>query len=316
MKRFACIAALAAVSCSAAAQEAMIVSTGSPTGTYSSMFKSIQMLCGDKVALQELNSTGSDENIDNLINKKADLAFVQTDALQMTANNDPRAGEANIRTLVPLHNEEVHPIALKDLSRVSGGLSFGGKNFFGSKQELTSLADLNGIKVGAWGGSYTTARAIAILGGVQYEPVQFPNEAQALAALDKGQIGAIIAVGGQPLGFVQKLGPGYKLLRIDSGLAAKVKAYTPARVSYRNIGASGVETIAARAYLVTKNYTTPERRARLSALKQCILDNEGNFKEGTGHHPKWADVDLKAPTVWANYETTPAIAQAPAAKRR
>jgi uncharacterized protein len=291
----------------AAQDPPLVVSTGSAKGTYSHMFKSMQALCGARVPMQELESSGSDQNIDRLINRKADLAFVQSDALQLTAMNDPRASEAQIRALVPLHPEEVHIVAKASLTKTQGGWKMPGfdKTFGGDKVALNSLADLGGVRVGAWGGSYTTARAIGFLGGIPYEVVQFDNEEQAKAALNKGEIAAIIAVGGQPLGFVSGLDKSYKLLKIEAGLASKVKAYQATRVNYRNLGADSVETVAARALFVTRNYTTPSRRQRLTELRNCLLENEGELKEGTGHHPKWADVDLKAPTVWAAYETVP-----------
>ena len=317
-KLFGAAIVAALISTSALAQEVIVVSTGGPKGTYSSFFKSIDLVCGDTVKLVELASTGSDANIDNLIGKKADAAFVQADTLQFTAMNDPRAGDSQIRVLLPMYPEEVHVIALKDLSKTSGGLSLFGKNIGGSTTALNSLSDLEGLKVGAWGGSFTTARAISYLGSVKYEAVQFDDDKSALAALQKGEIAAIVAVGGQPLGFVSGLSSNYKLLKISSDLADKVKAYQKARVSYRNIGASGVETVAARSLLVVKNYTSPARKAKFTALKACIVKHDADFKEGTGHHPKWADVDLNAPVSWAMYETAdePFSSTAPAKKRK
>ena len=302
-KSFLIAAALSALlSAQAFAQEVVVISTGGPKGTYSSFFKSIQMMCGDTVQLIEKPSAGSDANIDNLINKQADAAFVQSDTLQFTAMNDPRASDSQIRVLLPLYPEEVHVIALKDLSKTSGGVSMFGKNIGGTKTQLNSLADLEGVKVGSWGGSFTTARAISYLGGVKYETVQFDDDKKALAALNTGEIAAIIAVGGQPLGFVSGLSGNYKLLKIDSSLADKVKAYQKARINYRNLGADSTETVAARSMLVVKNYSTPARKEKLAILKRCIVSKIGDFKEGTGHHPKWNDVDLDAPVSWAMYD--------------
>lgn len=309
MKKYLTIAALSAILATQAfAQEVVVVSTGGPKGTYSSFFKSIQSLCGDTVQLVEKPSSGSDQNIDNLINKQADAAFVQSDTLQFTAMNDPRASDSQIRVLLPMYPEEVHVIALKTLAKTTGGFNIAGRNIGGNKTSLNSLADLEGVRVGAWGGSYTTARAISYLGGVKYEAVQFDDDKAAKAALDKGEIAAIVAVGGQPLGFVKDLpGNNYKLLKIDSSLADKVKAYMKTRVNYRNLGAESTETVAARSMLVVRNYASPDRKAKIAALKSCIVKNEINFKEGTGHHPKWSDVDLQAPVSWALYDAgTPA----------
>ena len=178
------------------------------------------------------------------------------------------------------------------------------------------MADLEGVNVGAWGGSYTTARAISYLGGVKYETKQYEDDKKALAALNAGEIAAIIAVGGQPLGFAAGLNTSYKLLKIDSGLADKVKAYQKARVNYRNLGADSTETVAARSMLIVKNYSTPARREKLAALKRCIVANIGDFKEGTGHHPKWNDVDLDAPVSWAMYDVGSVKVASPVIKKK
>ena len=316
MKKSYIAAAIAAFSVAAFVQDAVVISTGGPKGTYSSFFKSIQAICGDTVQLIEKPSAGSDANIDNLINKQADAAFVQSDTLQFTAMNDPRASDSQLRVLLPLYPEEVHVVALKDLSKTSGGLSLFGKNLGGTKTQLNSLADLEGVNVGAWGGSYTTARAISYLGGVKYETKQYDDDKKALAALNAGEIAAIIAVGGQPLGFAAGLNTSYKLLKIDSGLADKVKAYQKARVNYRNLGADSTETVAARSMLIVKNYSTPARREKLAALKRCIVANIGDFKEGTGHHPKWNDVDLDAPVSWAMYDVGSVKVASPVIKKK
>lgn len=318
--RFTMIAAAALFASSAFSQAAdadnvIKISTGGSKGTYTAFFKSIQARCGDKLQLIEVPSGGSDDNIDNLISKKADAAFVQTDTLQFTALNDPRAGDNNIRVLLPMYPEEVHVVALKSLAKVTGGFSAFGRNIGGTAVSLNSLADLHGMKVGAWGGSYTTARAIQVLGNAGYEPAQYKDAAAAFAALKAGEIAAVVAVGGQPMQSISELGPDFKLLTIDRALADKVRAYVPATVSYKNLGAAGVTTVAARSVLAVKNYTTPDRRAKLAALKQCIVKNEGEFKEGTGHHAKWSDVDFSQPVAWASYDVGSA-APAPAGKKK
>ena len=302
---FAAAILILGISVAQADQQTLKIGTGKSTGTYSSFFKSIQAKCGsDTLQLIEVNSNGCDDNIDAAINKQTDAFFCQADTIQFISMNDPRASSDQIRLLVPLYPEEVHVIALRTLGKQEGGFTIPGwgKTVGGTVKQLDSLADLGGLTVGAWGGSYTTSRAIALLGSVQYDTKRFDDDKQALDALNKGEIAAIIAVGGQPLGFAKSLNTKYKLLKIDASLAAKVKAYQTARLSYKNLDASGVETVAPRSMLFVKNYTTPARRAAIAELKACIQANIGEFKEGTGHHPKWSDVDLEAASVWPLYD--------------
>lgn len=291
------------------AQADISVSTGGPKGTYHAFFVNINKVCGDQVTLVEVPSKGGDANLENLVNKTAVLGFVQTDTLKFVGMKDPRVNDADIQTLMPLYNEEVHLIA-KGASKTTGGfLGIGGKTVV-----VKTLEDLKGMKVGTWGGSTTTASAMNVFGNIGMEIVPFTMEnpdAAAKAALDKGDIDVILAVGGQPLGFAQTLTPAYRLLDVSAAASSKMSFYVPARLNYSNMNAS-VGTIAAQSYLVTRNIRSAAMKAELSTLKQCIADHLDDLVDGS-FHPKWKEVKLDAPTVWAKYQTVPVAAQAPAA---
>jgi hypothetical protein len=291
-----------------AARADVIVSTGGPSGSYHQFFVDLKKVCGGEVELLELPSTGSDRNLENLLTKQADLAFVQSDTLRFQGTRDANVNEADLQTLVPLYGEEVHLIA-KNAARVEGGLTVAGLNFGGKAVAVTSIEELKGMRVGAWGGSLTTAAAINLFGGVGAIIVPFSGpepEVAAKAALDKGEIDVILAVGGQPLGFPKSLDASYRLLRIDKAKAGLMSFYAPATLSYGNLNASAVPTIAARAYLVTRNFRGALKRAELSKLKACIVTNLEELVEGRGYSPKWKEVRPDAATVWAKYETLPA----------
>ena len=83
------------------------------------------------------------------------------------------------------------------------------------------------------------------------------------------------------------------------------RGYAPATLSYGNLNASAVPTIAARAYLVTRNFRGALKKAELSKLKAYIVANLEEFVEGRGYSPKWKEVKPDAATVWAKYETLP-----------
>lgn len=301
-----------------AADQVITISAGAGGGTYDRVCKDIKDACSaDGLQIVCNASHGGDENIDNMLNKKADAGFAQSDTLQFVANSDPSAGPTKIQVLFPLYPEEVHVVALKDLSKTTGGIGFGKFKVGTTDVALNSLGDLEGLKVGAWGGSVTTAKTINLLGNVHFDVVPFDNDSSARKTLDAGQIAAIIAVGGKPLGFVAGLDGRYKLLKIDADLAQRVKVYQPAVVSYAKMGSTGVPTVAARSMLLVNNYQSPVRKSALAALKSCVAQNIDEFKEGTGHHPKWSDVDLNADTVWTVYNTgTPAANPMPVSKKK
>lgn len=304
------VAAALSLAMSAMAQEDNVIkiATGGSKGTYTKIFASLQAVCGEPAGLQlmEVPSGGSDDNIDKMLAKQADAGFVQIDTLKYMENIDGMRVNANkLRVLFPLYPEEVHVVALKSLAKITGGVSFFGRNMGGDKVALSDLAELNGLKVGAWGGSVTTATAIRVLsnGSVTYEVVPFKDSAEAWTALSKGEIGAVIAVGGQPMDAISGLGPHFKLLTVNRALAEKVRAYVPTTVTYKNVGAVGLNTVATHSAFVTKNLDPKFGGAKMAKLKACVLKNETTFKQGTGHHAKWEDVDFTVSVPWPMYET-------------
>jgi uncharacterized protein len=321
MKLKRAVVAMSALLClgvSTAAHAELNVATGGPQGTYHAFFVDIKRLCGDKVDLVEVPSKGGDDNLDKLVNKEADLGFVQTDTLRFVSMKNPAVNEADIQTLFPLYNEEVHLIA-KGASKTSGGVSIGSFNIGGKAVVVTKLEDLAGMKVGAWGGSVTTASAINLFGNIGMVVVPYTMEKPAdaaKAALDKGEIDVILAVGGQPLAFAKALNPAYRLLEISPSASVKMSFYVPAKLNYSNMNSS-VATIAAQSYLVTRSFRSAGKKTELSTLKSCMSSNLEEFVEGRGYHPKWKEVKADAPTVWAKYETTsvPATPSDPVKKK-
>lgn len=310
------LSALACLATYTSAQAELLVSTGGPTGTYHQFFVDIKKVCGGKVDLVEVPSKGGDDNLDKLINKDADIGFVQTDTLKFVGMKNPAVNEADIQTLLPLYNEEVHLIT-RGAAKTTGGVSIGGFNIGGKSIAVTKIEDLKDMKVGAWGGSVTTANAMNVFANIGMVIVPFtmekPSDA-AKAALDKGDIDVILAVGGQPLGFAKTLTPAYRLLDIGGAASGKMSFYVPAKLSYSNMNSS-VSTIAAQSYLVTRNFRGASKKAELSTLKACITANMEEFVEGRGYHPKWKEVKADAPTVWGKYETVAVPAPGMPAKK-
>lgn len=319
MYRKTSIALAVAVSLAASiAQAELVIGSGGKGNTYYSMVNSIVGVCSsDTLKLRNVESNGSDENLANLIKGSIHLAIVQADALQFEAMNDPRAGENDIKVLMVLHPEEMHVIARKDLK--VGGYGLGSLKVGGSAAQ--GIEQLKDLKVGAWGGSYTTARAFNAQTHLGYEVVKFDKPEQAEAALRNKDIQAIIRVAGQEDGFTAKLVKtgDYQLLNVTPTLASSATFYVPARLNYG--GGVAVPSLAAQALLVTSNFKSAAKKAEVSELKQCIISNMDEFREGGGHHSKWKEVKLDAPSARSFYEVLPtkSVQAAPttqAAKRK
>jgi TRAP-type uncharacterized transport system substrate-binding protein len=291
------------------AQAQLIVSTGSPSGTYGTMFREINTECATdyKVVLNEWKdskgspSNGSVLNLDNLASNLTNVAFVQMDVMRARAITDERVN--SLRILFPLHNEEVHFIVNRKGKKEGGVWGIGAKTV-----SFTSVKDLHGRTVGAWGGSFVTATYINGLTGLNMQLVEFQKESDGLAALKAGQIDGVLAVGGQPLAWIKGLsGAEYQLLTVDAESEGKLKnAYKVGTISYPNLGANTLKTFTTRAALVTRQYKTAEKVTALTALSRCLTEKIDKLGETTGYHPKWSSIDPAQKIDWPYFEGSPA----------
>lgn len=275
------------------------VGTGGANGTYSTMFKEMANACINDLILVEQNSSGSVENIENLLGNKINAAFTQADVLRFKANTEDLSA---IKTLIVLHPEEVHFIAKRDSGLKAGGvMGIGGKDIV-----FDNVLDLGGFKVGAAGGSYITAQVIRLQTEIPYQVVRFENNNDLIKALQTNQVQAAVMVGGAPMPIIDGLTNEFKLLSINEATATKLKnVYNPARVSYSKMGASGVPTVSVDAMVVTREYKTVNYVNALNAWRQCVMSSLDNLKEVTGTHPKWQAVTHDNKGKWAYWEAPP-----------
>lgn len=290
--------AVAAMIPAAMAQSQLKVSTGSPSGTYSKMFKEFQAVCKDQILQIEMPSSGSIENVDRLVGNEANAAIVQTDVLYFRARNEDLSG---VKTLFSLFPEEVHVI-----TKVDSPIHEGGTLGIGKKPiQLNKIEDLNGRTVVSWGGSFITAQVIRLQSEIGFNVAEVKDFKQAKEALDSGQAAAIIMVGGQPMADVASLNRDYKLIPFSDAVTGKLKAvYSPAKVTYSGMGqgGSGIQTIATDSLFVTRAYKTPKMVESLAALRSCFVNNVDAIAEQTGTHKKWASVKVENQGKWAWYE--------------
>lgn len=296
--KLAIAVAAIAISATAMAQTQLKVSTGGSTGTYSRMFKEFQNVCKDQIMQIEMPSKGSIENMDRILGNEVNAAIVQTDVLFHRARNEDLG---NVKTLFALHPEEVHVI-----TPTVSPIKTGGVAGIGAKSaQINSVSDLAGRAVAAWGGSVVTAQVIRLQSEVNFTVAEVADFKAAKAALDKGDVAAIVMVGGQPMADVQTLTNAYKLLPFTEAMIGKLKSvYVPAKLNYSGMGqgGSGVQSIATEALYVTRAYKTPKYVESLAALRSCFKTNVNELAETTGTHKKWAAVNADNTGKWSYYE--------------
>lgn len=299
------IASLALVATLSHAQQVK-VATGSPKGTYHSMFTNIADKCGQRLAVIGVNTSGSLENLDKLTGKEVGAAFIQTDALFASAQGRDLG---NIKTLVAFHKESVHVVAL-----ASSGLKTSGNIVGFGKQDIVfrNAEDLAGYKVAAAGGSLITAQLIKLQGQLNWTIVPVADADAALAAVKSGQVQAAVLVGGQPLGNVKALGPDMKLLGFKQSTAELLKTvYVADKLSYPKVSSSAIPTLATEALLVGRTVNTPDRKAALLSFRNCILQNVPEWQDADGAHPAWSQVNVNNRGKWQYME----LSAAPVSKK-
>jgi TRAP-type uncharacterized transport system substrate-binding protein len=262
--------------------QSLTVATGGPKGTYSAMFKELNQRCG-LGEIKELNSLGSNDNIDKLVANQVNGAIVQMDVIFFRSKTEDLS---KIKTLFSLHPEQVHFLARGDGVKEGGFMGIGGKEV-----KFQTISDLNGRNIGAAGGSVLTAKVVKAQAGVNYNVQEFNTNADALKALQDKTIDAVVIVGGQPMKEIEALPPIYKVLAIPAPLQDKLKSvYQPARVSYRNLNAAGVQTVSVSSLLVTREYKSAKFVTALKNYRECFYNNLDDLQETTGTSPAWQNV--------------------------
>lgn len=284
------------------AQGSFVVATGNSKAgsTYSAMYRELAKVCSSALTVSERETNGSPENIQLLTDNQVDGAIIQGDLASYIDQTDPQK-IANVKTLFALAPEELHFIARADVKK-EGGYGFGKFKVGGENIEFKTLDDLAGRKVGGVGGSILSGRVVAKQSGVAFQMVDAGNNDELKRMLLDGTFDAILVVGGAPHGLVKTLDTQFRLLPVSQETAAKLKAYSPAKLSYANMNQAGVPTVQTQALFVSRTYRSPQRLNDLAKLRACFEREVPNLQDARGSHPKWQQVDIANKGKWTWYE--------------
>jgi TRAP-type uncharacterized transport system substrate-binding protein len=282
-----------------------LVAADSSSKTYAEMLGQLQTVCGDdQTVIEQIQSTGGAlGNLEQLVNNKANAAFLHSDIIYLKAMTD--STYRKFKTLVNLYPEEIHVVALRTANERTKG--YGGTKIGSESVVYESLADLADLKVGAAGGSVLTAKIISGTGGGNFDVVPFNKGDEVLAALRNGDIQAGIFVGGSPLPNILALNADeFKLLPVGESITSKVTGdsgvYKNATVSYTNLGADNIKTISTSAIIVTKMYTVPKFVKPQHWFRNCFYEHLTELQETPNTHRKWAEINPEDHGTWEWYE--------------
>lgn len=278
---------------SAPDDKTLLVSSGSKSGTYYRIIEEFR--AANPGILDNEESNGSLTNISRVVNNKAELGIAQLDALVLLGQREQSLKERT-RVVQPLFLEEVHFIA-KAAGREEGGVGAFGYHVGATKVVFHNIEDLKGHTVGFWGGSAITEQIISAMALIGWQSMKMPDQDTAMAALKSDQIDAVLAVGGQPLGWVSSLDQSYKLLEVpDSTITRLAAVYERANLNYNNLGQEGVQTLAVRAMLFSQHYKGRTKVAELLNVRKHFADSIEDIRETRGTHPKWNEIQPNATT--------------------
>ena len=253
--------------------------------------------CG--LGFEAVESQGSLENLLAVNDRPlTPVAIVQGDFLEYLRTfeaDDPKIAEkiGRIAVIAPLFSQEVHVVA--------GG-------------EVSAMADLSGRKIAigeAESGSFLTARVILDLLGIVPSEFVETAPAEALAALQAGEIDAMFLVDGAPSELLLNtaLEPAkFRLLPLDEPVLAA--AYAQAIIPAGTYAIAPADTVVATVSTVMIGFNFDAQSPSAYLKSNCaavagiasILSQHKSELLALGH-PKWSELDAGVPVVdWTRTE--------------
>ena len=293
-------AVVLAMSLSAPPQMGIV--TGGVTGTYIKIGEDIRKITEpSRISMQVFESAGSIQNVFDVRRKRGvQLGIVQSDVLDyirdISDDHELKTIAAKLAAVYPLYKEEVH--VLGDLS-------------------LKTLQDLHGKRVAIGpqrSGTYLTAKTIFFQTGITPSQEVFLGGKEALDALRKGEIDAMLYVAGAPATLFSEnttADDKFQLIGMDDkALDSYLTAVIPAG-TYK-WQESEVKTVAVKAVLITFSYAG-EQCQNVAKVAKIIRENKA-WLDANGH-PKWREVNLdeRLPK-WPQYECVTASQDQPPPK--
>ena len=291
------------------AEEAIV--TGNKTGTYYAIGEDLS-----KFVMPELKVNPSNGSIDNIkaLSKSAGVSFaiVQSDVYQAYVHlakedQDPaiRAWAndllGSLRVVMPLYDEEIYFIVhksspIKSIFYIQGkrlaigpagsGSNLTAKNIykklFGTVPVIVEPFVENGV-TGDDEGTKIRRSALWRLAHPEMGP-------------DNRKVDVVVAVGGQPIALLAKLGPDYRALTIDPQdpkIQALLKDYKVGTLYKKNYGLLEKDepALAVPSYLITARFRSSVRNEMLRDFATSLCNNYGKLYEQG--HQKWQSLNWK-----------------------
>jgi TRAP transporter TAXI family solute receptor len=256
---------------------------GSPEDTYLDITHDLGVVLNDEnLRILPIVGMGGAQNIrDVLYLKGVDIGITSSQMLRYFASTGElsTALDQRLNYITRLYPEEMHVVA--------------GRN-------VKALEDLNGKKVNfSDPGSSTQISARDVFGllSISVEEVNM-SQADALAALKKGEIAATVVITGKPAGLLQLIPASDNLHLVEVPFTRTLEnIYSSAQLEqslYPNLIDAGqsIQTVAVDSVLITNNWQpASDRYRRVAKFVEALFAHFADLQKPP-RHPKWQEVDL------------------------
>jgi TRAP transporter TAXI family solute receptor len=262
--------------------------TGTIGGTYVQFGADLSSVLddGNNLRVLPIVGRGSVQSIaDILFLQGVDIGVVRADSLDyLEKKGIARDLRKQLTYVTKLYNEEMQviaPIGVRNLRELDG------------KRVSVDLPD---------GSTFVTALAVFERLGLRVDNFAYIEQRIAMEKLKKGELDAVIVVGGKPYKSVSNFvndGGRYHLVTVDYDRPLQGD-YLPATLTakdYPNLIAEGdkVDTIAVPAVLAAYNWAPNTDRYRKLSLFVDAFFTKFPKLQNPPFHPKWKEVTLSAP---------------------
>jgi TRAP-type uncharacterized transport system substrate-binding protein len=267
---------------------ALRIATGKKGKGYSKLYANIVAVCGDKVALTEVETEGGLQNLTTLAANQADLGFAQLDTLQDMKSSDEAIGA--LQAVLPLNMNLLHIVGRTEGFSYRGERKLGG--LLGGDRvtvQIDKFSDLKGMPVAVVGSARKLGRELGRRFAMNMQFVDVETDEQAFAKLMSGEVAAMFSSSGWPSGPVQRLkrDSGLRLVQFDMPVQSP---YQYVKKNYENLDAFNQGFLAAPNLLVTRPFSASGFNGRaVATLTNCIQKNLVNLQDGQ-YEPAWRDV--------------------------
>ena len=237
---------------------------------------------GNALRILPIAGKGSVQSLNDLrLLQAADIAIVQADSLAPLIKAGKQSAASRLQYIAKLHSEEFHIL---------------------SRMQFLCLQDLTGRRV-SFGpkdsGESITAEAVFAANNLTVDRL-YLDHAEAVERLKRGELDALVHVGGKPSGALDTITHKDKVHFLDVDYAPGLQAnYLPAVMTaedYPNLIApdESVGTIAVSMVMVVRTWPPQSERHRvLSRFTAGFFSAIDKLKTGS-YSPKWRDVDIRA----------------------